>query len=1145
MNSYILYPVFNFNKSFKTQFLENKIENNTKFIFNTLKSLKNKGIEEKHREQVNEDDLQLKQEDDKIKLQYKINDRPIENELTNSNQTSAIDIAWNIPENDLAVIDSNKTIYEQIDEINKKFATYLFDMIDSTTSKIDIADFIKNIMSNYNFLNSIQEFEFTEDLTNFEKLFIIKTNFIRNKAINRYKAISAKETSKVIISTVSSIPQIASSFEEVLKTYKDILINLYSNFINILGNTKTKSSVDVVKMSYILANVEIGIAKGINSLYPDFCIKYQQLQKLIPQATFETLIYTVFECFKHDEIFENKGLFKGWYNEFNKTKTQWTNQELEGKSTVIEREFKLFIDTITLQSVNNETKIPQFPIHVNCFKFKFLKDKQIIDYINSPAFYITYSKILPKENVINVFDNRENFNEIIKSGTELKVQDLKPYYIPIEIYENFIKFLIDLIDGSFIDTEEICKKLFCIYVDECVDERGISEVGEVVENNISDISEVVEDENEQVSKTLDFIDSKENIKTVIINLQKISATFLKCIYPFTISCLNFIDNIVNKREINNTGIYKAICNVMNNKNIANIIKTNVLELSTALKDFIATENIKLKLKPILRDTIIILTLHLNENKEKPSNNDENLLIALSYLIKDNKYYYSKLGNYRMNPEIDDAENINEIETFLNKDTTKNDVYAESNYNIYNLYLILKHFNTLDLYKLLFDTDTNIFESLKYNPLVCMLNKDNIISTFYKEKHLENFKGNFDEHGLLNPRFMFEIEEINKRHELKTDYSTTSMLNELVFKHSNTEDKICGLMFFDIEDIEKGKFFYSDIDCYMNLLIDDIVDNFIKDFEIYSNGDLVEDVDKTFIKNICRAYYVVTANCASKHGISYHAYLPIWCRYADLRKFIQKRKAEHQQILENTNRYCVYDFVDELVYGDYVSNIRMMFYGKGVNNMNFKSINKNELENSERKSIFENETMLNFAESITNNYNKYNKFMLNQENLDLNVESIINAESTKVIISKINNNNNLEINNIEFSKDKYEKTIAIGKKMLGMPLALLHRNLLKHFESINVVNKRNNVHLFFRTGNMLYNIKDALAYTFIGIKPEIYVEVKTSNDVYMTLENVLRNDTNDRRLLEPMERLRDRSEGEINTRDYENGVDIRYYTVSMK
>lgn len=1163
-----MYPVFDFNRSYELQILDNQnINSNSRCVFNTFKNLKNKGLSDDDKTNTDESTFELSMtEDKKLNFHYKLNSDPDTiktQELTDTNvYDNNLGIVWDFPEVFLNEIRESlhdkKSIRNGIIDSNKIFIKYLFILLNFKTSNIDIADYIKNIVTNIHNIKVDQEFEFTEDLTNMEKLFIFKSNFIRNNAVNNLKYMNVKNISKLIITQISSISNICSTFSKIILVYKEILINLYTQFIN-KTNTGNVSNSEIVQMAYLLANVEFGISKGIRLLYNSFCDKYKEISNLFPITTFEMLINTVLECYKHDYVFMNNDTIKNWYTAFSDTKRLWSNENMEGKNTVIERKFKLFVDSMNLQNINTEALIPQFPIHVNCYKFKFSRAKQIFDYVNSPVLFSTYARIKPIENTMKVFDNRENFNVMRRHKSELNFEDFESYYIPIEIYENFIKFLMNLLNGTFIDTNEIVNNLFASNVNE--------------------------------QQTINLINDNADFKNLIIRLQKISVTLLKYMSVFDINCMNFIDSITNKRNITYHPINTVINNLMMNEKFVEYIRKLIEDFC----EIIILNQDKLVLKPMFRDTIIMLNLKLKPTAKVDEKSICYLRFALSYLIVNNGFYYDKIrkinnykfmnfrpGNYDRNSVF--AQNVtgptatfmNEVDTdvdsdyeteFLNNIPIEDydDEYGTKlNLTIKELCEFLRYFNIKQLYKLLFDINADNFNALNYAPLVCMLDSKNVIDTFYKPKHLSNFVDNFvsDNGYTLDPTFMFKIDDLNKNHQLKTDYSTTAMLNELVMKHTESNDQISGLMFFDIEDIKKdGNFFYSDIDAYINLLIDDIVDNFIGDYTIYDNGVQVVNTTREELKNICRNYYVVTSNCASKHGISYHAYLPIWCKYASLRKFIQKRKLEQERLTNEPgsvshNRYSVYNFVDELVYSDYMANIRMMFYGKGVNNLNFKSLSKTELENSERRSIFENDTMLNFAVSINQNYNKYNKQVIAKHNKDEIVEKIINSECAKVLSkNKQYQFDNLGINFRIIEADNYEDSIAIGKKMLGMPIALLHRKLLKPvLESVNIVNKRNNFHIFFRVGKKLQgsedSIKTALKYTFIGIKPDSYISVNEVNNDILPLADVIRQENTQEKMnqIRNMEQLRNMSlnpYAEDNERDYENHEDIRYYTVKKQ
>lgn len=367
----------------------------------------------------------------------------------------------------------------------------------------------------------------------------------------------------------------------------------------------------------------------------------------------------------------------------------------------------------------------------------------------------------------------------------------------------------------------------------------------------------------------------------------------------------------------------------------------------------------------------------------------------------------------------------------------------------------KHWITQLIDKQIYDIDN----SKEYQNGI--INDNNVLNELFSESYMNNFNNNFIEKDgqiIINPNFAYELKKYTPNFptysiSMITEFKNPLRQNQLMFGVSENLENNIGRMFFDIEDIHKdGKHYYNDIIPYINMLIDDICES--------SNGTQEEI---KIMKNKCKKEFIVTTNTASAHGISYHVYLPLSCNFKKLKKFLNRRIQESELTKKDKQNDHVYKYVDPLVYGKYITHLRMPFYGKGNLKLEY--------------------------------YNKFDEFTSNS-----NIKELITMEEWLHIITKVNQNellvkhefdkNNLiyqflnEID-LKYMNDILEKRLKqftdnclnlldyldldiIYKQRNLILLDMLKNLLTSNYIQTRILSDKKNIHVIYKIGTNLLN-----------------------------------------------------------------------------
>ena len=339
----------------------------------------------------------------------------------------------------------------------------------------------------------------------------------------------------------------------------------------------------------------------------------------------------------------------------------------------------------------------------------------------------------------------------------------------------------------------------------------------------------------------------------------------------------------------------------------------------------------------------------------------------------------------------------------------------------------KHWITQLIEKQIYDIDI----SKEYQNGI--INTDTVLNELFNESYMNNFNDNFiqnDNQTVINPNFAYELKNYTSNFptycvSMITEFKNPLRQNRLFFKTDNTINNVVGRMFFDIEDIHKdGKHYYNDIIPYINMLIDDICE---------SSAGTKNEIE--MMKNKCKKEFIITTNTASAHGISYHVYLPLSCNFKKLKKFLNRRIKESEVTQNDKKNDNVYKYVDPLVYGKYVTHLRMPFYGKG----NLK------LEHN----------------------NKFDEFTSNS-----NIKELITIEEWLHIITKLNQNDLLVKSEFDKNNLMYqflnEDDLKFMNEALNKGLKQFTDVCLNHLDylDLNIIYKQRNLILLDMLKNLL-------------------------------------------------------------------------------
>lgn len=862
---------------------------------------------------------------------------------------------------------------------------------------------IDNIIKEKNISLIVQDYLKTFDLTEYK-------NFSINESFNEYEQYLLYSNKLKLNETV----------EYNLELFEDLEIIpwLYLAALRVDYDTNQKSLLKAIFMKYIKENIKFVLTQNIQKkIYNNYANKTHKEQEkikcfnsffllginqLICETCFNLMEYYYYMIAGDFNINNyNDGITK-IYNEWNKD------------GNFFERQFNLNGNTITAKYSIEYFKLPTSFLFDMVHKFNLETSEEINTLIKSPL-------------ILSIINNYNRLYNQTKNNIKILENNV---YVSKDNFNLVTQFLIN----------------------EILLQNRAENYFEII-NNIQNV--------DLNSINQDII--QINSESEYLNASKLILLWFILIYERII--ISRVDKI--RPHENFTKYYLKI---INNKPIIHQITQEALhEIYNKILNIITKIQLKnLKLHHEVSLFIIFYWLFVNDftKFEEKDIIDFQIFIEAIFILTPFKKNFNRTSFYDERDIIPNYNSYSDVISKIQPDFKTNllqkyEISEENFTEIINFVLECfsnqsdKYLITQLIEKQIYDIDN----SIKYQNGI--INTDMVLNELFDESYMNNFNDNFmqkDGQTIINPNFAYELKQYTPNFptyciSMITEFKNPSRQNRLLVNKENNLKKNIGRMFFDIEDIHKdGKHYYNDIIPYINMLIDDICE---------SSAGTQEEIEN--MKNKCKKEFIITTNTASAHGISYHVYLPLSCNFKKLKKFLNLRKHELELVPNDKTKDNVYKYVDPLVYGKYVTHLRMPFYGKG--NLKLEQPNKFDefTSNSNIKELITMEEWLHIIQKLSQN-DLYIKPEFNKNNL---------------IYQILNENNLKQINELFRTALKQWTDICLKNlDLLDLNIIYKQRNLIllemlknlltSNYTQTRILSDKKNIHVIYKIGTGLLN-----------------------------------------------------------------------------